>query len=95
MTAPKPSGPLVAEWVDFFREPQRQPNPAYPAGIDVDATGGKTPCCTIDLRHPAPRCGAWLIKCTLCGLTAMATTAGRADDPRSLTVACKIRRGTQ
>lgn len=82
---------LVAKWIDFEREPQCAPNPAYPDGIDVNATGGKSPTCYIKLDYPALRCGAWEVKCRLCGLTAMVTTAGRPDDPRSLTVACKMK----
>ena len=91
MTDTAPGRALVAEWVDFHREPQCAPNPAYPDGIDVDATGGKRPCCQIDLSYPAPRCGAWHVKCLLCNITAVVTTAGRPDDPRSLTVACKVK----
>lgn len=87
-----PGRALVAEWLDFEREPQCPPDPDYPNGKDVDAARGKTPCCRIEFACPAPRCGAWQVTCRLCGLTAMVTTAGRPDDPRSLTMACKIKR---
>lgn len=80
---------LHRHWVDLGREPKNAPDPAYPNGKPLDATGGKAPSCSIDLPHPTPRCGYWLVVCDVCGLTAAATTAGRPDDPSSLKVLCK------
>lgn len=81
---------IALDWVDFRRRSSDPPNPAFPKGKDVDAAGGKQPRCRVALSYPAPRCGAWVANCSICGLSAMVTTAGRADDPRSLTVACKL-----
>ena len=77
------------EWHDRHREPQSQPNPAFPKGTDVDLSGGRTPVCTVALPYPAKRCGHYIVLCDVCKLSALVTTAGRADDPRSVTVACK------
>lgn len=80
---------LRAVWIDGGREPRNPPNPAYPDGIDVDLSNGATRACSVQLRHPAPRCGTYLVVCRACGVRVAVTTAGRADDPRTVTVACK------
>lgn len=78
------------EWVDRGREPQVAPNPAYPTGIDIDLSQGAKVTCQSALPYPAKRIGFYHVKCNVCGLTAVVTTAGRIDDPRSLTMACKL-----
>jgi len=65
-----------------------QPDPAFPHGVDVDISEKPAPSCTARLDCPAPRCGAWLIECQECGATVAVSAAGRADDPRSLTMGC-------
>ena len=80
---------LVATWFDRGREPKNPPDPRYPLGLDVDLSRGAHRACTVVVPYPAKRCGVWMIDCPACGLRAMVTTAGRADDPRSVTVACK------
>lgn len=96
---------LKVEWVDGETEPLMPPDPRYPAGIDLDETtheridmqsGAVIPpdpdrksCFTFLRPYPAPRCGAFIVKCDVCGLLAVVTTAGRSDDPRSLRVPCK------
>lgn len=79
------------EWVDGGREPQCSPNPSFPEGIDLDCSSGAELACTYDLPYPAKRCGYYLITCKVCGFKAGATTAGRPDDPRSITMPCKIK----
>ena len=86
---------FVVEWEDNEREPQCLPDPQYPHGIDLDASRGKLPSCHIVLPYPAKRCGLYTLRCTLCGMTAACTTAGRVDDPRSVTLACKIAKVAQ
>lgn len=81
--------PWTIEWIDRGREPQEKPNPAYPDGIDLDVARGVTPTCKADLPYPARRCGLYIVKCSICGYTAACTTAGRPDDPRSITIPCK------
>jgi hypothetical protein len=75
-------------WRDSGREPQVAPNPAYPAGKDVDVSAGAVPRCTTALPYPARRCGAYVVTCRRCGFRGAITTAGRPDDPRSITVPC-------
>lgn len=79
------------EWIDSGREPQCAPNPDYPNGVDVDASGGG-PSCSTPLPYPAPRCGMLVAECLTCGYRAAVTTAGRPDDPRSLTVGCPLKK---
>lgn len=76
-------------WIDRHREPQCPPNPAYPDGVDADVTLGARPACRSALPYPAPRCGLYVVTCKLCGANCAITTAGRPDDPRSITLPCK------
>jgi hypothetical protein len=76
-------------WKDSGREPQVAPNPAYPEGVDVDMSAGAVQRCKVALPYPARRCGAYVLTCRRCGLRGAVTTAGRPDDPRSVTVPCK------
>ena len=78
------------EWIDHGREPQCAPDPDYPAGKDIDASMGATPSCLVNLPYPAKRCGVYLVRCPVCGFSAGLTTAGRSDDPRSITLPCKV-----
>lgn len=84
-----PSPDWQIEWVDFKREPKCPPNPNYPDGVDIDCSHGATRVCEAPLVHPTKRCGAYMVKCRICGVTAAVTTAGRPDDPRSLKMACR------
>lgn len=79
-------------WLDAGREPQCQPNPAYPTGCDLDWSGGALIACTVELPYPAKRCGVYVIICGKCGHRVSCTTAGRLDDPRSVTLPCDSRR---
>lgn len=79
---------LSVEWIDRHREPQCPPNPRFPKGIDVDISGGEQSCVT-DVPYPAKRCGAYHITCKRCGYSALVTTAGRIDDPRTVRVPCQ------
>jgi hypothetical protein len=75
-------------WQDFGREPQIEPNPNFPNGVPVDVTHGAAMWCQTDLPYPAKRCGAYIVECISCGKTVLVTTAGRADDPVSVRLAC-------
>lgn len=79
---------MKIDWIDDGREPKCKPNPAYPKGIDIDASGGAEATCSTDLPYPARRCGLFLVVCETCGQRVAVTTAGRPDDPRSLKLAC-------
>ena len=66
--------------------PKCQSDPAYPNGIDLDASNGEEGC-RVELPYPAMGVGFWCVQCR-CGATAACTTAGRPDDPRSIKIAC-------
>jgi hypothetical protein len=74
------------QWIDRGREPQCPSRPEFPNGIDIVV--GQPPSCTVELPYPAKRCGYYVVKCRLCGFSVICTTAGRPDDPKSLTVPC-------
>jgi len=80
---------LKVKWIDGGKEPQCAPNPAYPDGIDIDLSEGAERACSTELDHPAMRIGHYLVMCRTCGQRVALTTAGRADDPRSVKLACK------
>jgi hypothetical protein len=83
---------FTVEWKDSGRAPRCEPDPRFPDGMDLDATLAVMPrSCVAMLPYPAARCGAYLITCKLCGIKVACTTAGRADDPRSIKMSCKNR----
>ena len=79
---------IKVTFISHRRKAQCPPNPAYPEGIDIDASDGATTCCKASLPYPAECCGVWLAVCKACGQSAAITAAGRPDDPRSVTFAC-------
>ena len=79
------------EWIDSGREPRCAPDPAYPEGKDVDISKGIKPACRTELPYPAPRCGTYVVSCRQCRKKIAVTTAGRPDDPRSLTMNCWLK----
>ncbi len=81
---------MKVQWIDGKREPQSAPNPAYPSGIDLDVSGGAGKTCKVALPYPAKRIGSYVIECPVCGAKTACTTAGRADDPKSIKIACRI-----
>jgi hypothetical protein len=88
-----PQTNLRIEWVDVGREPTVEADPDYPDGIDMDfrinrEAGVKF--CQTALPHPTRRCGYYVVRCVSCGLRVLVTTAGRADDPRSVKITCRL-----
>jgi len=79
---------LTVDWIDRGRSPRNPPNPLFPKGIDMDVTFGAARFCSTLLPYPAKRCGYFVVRCTLCKTSIVITTAGRADDARSLKIAC-------
>lgn len=88
---------MKVTWHDGKREPRNPADPRYPNGMDIDIAaplGLDVPppkVCKVDLPYPARRCGYYQVDCEHCGQNALVTTAGRSDDPRSLTLPCKER----
>lgn len=76
------------KWIDRGREPREPANPDFPEGIDVDLSHGQKSCHTT-LPYPSKRCGYYAVVCKKCKFSAIITTAGRADDPRSVRLPCK------
>lgn len=79
---------IKVEWIDHGREPQCEPDPAFPMGKDLDISAGASSC-VATLPYPAKRCGYFVVECSKCGMSVAVTTAGRPDDPRSLRMPCK------
>lgn len=69
--------------------PQRPPDPRYPEGMDLTEAAPGVPSCRAELPYPAPERLVWIVRCRRCGLSLAITAAGRADDPRSVTVPCR------
>ena len=80
---------LAVEWVDSGREPQCEPDPAYPNGKPILLADQSITHCTVALPYPAKRCGIYIVSCSWCGLRVGVTTAGRPDDPTSVQVPCQ------
>ena len=78
----------IIKWTDHQRAPKIQSNPLYPQGVDVDISDGAFITCTINLPYPAKRCGLYTVSCKVCEMSIALTTAGRRDDPRSVTIQC-------
>lgn len=81
---------LTVEWIDSGREPQCAADPDFPDGKNIDASMGAGRSCSRDLPYPAKRCGYFIVRCTICGMSVAVTTAGRPDDPRSIKLACRL-----
>lgn len=79
---------FAVDWIDIGRLPRSLPDPDYPNGIDLDISKGRTPACRVALPYPAHRLGYYVVVCHKCGYQVTVTTAGRPDDPRSVTLAC-------
>lgn len=81
---------ITVEFVSHNRKAQMPPNPKYLGGIDIDLRNGANQGCETPLPYPAECCGILLVHCSTCGSNAAITTAGRADDPRSVKLACQV-----
>jgi hypothetical protein len=77
-------------WRDAGKDPVCLADPKYPNGMDLDVSGGAKKTCAVELPYPAKRIGSYTIECPVCGARIGCTTAGRADDPRSIKIACHI-----
>lgn len=80
---------LEVTFLSHHRKPTCAPNPAHPNGIDVDLTDGARVACLAELPYPAECCGVLIVRCNKCLESVAITTAGRADDPRTVKLPCK------
>lgn len=76
-------------WIDGNRKAENPTDPECPEGIDINLAVAMHTSCKVSLAYPARRCGWYVIWCSACGLSAAVTTAGRADDPRSVRLPCR------
>jgi hypothetical protein len=67
-----------------------KPDPIVPKGTVVNACRNDEPSCTVKLPYPAPECGHFIVRCKDCGLSVVATAAGRPDDPIRITMPCDL-----
>jgi hypothetical protein len=74
---------------DSGRKAENPSNPKYPEGMDASVAQPGQKSCTRRLPYPAPRCGTYSVVCRVCHFSCIITVAGRADDPRSITLPCK------
>lgn len=81
---------ISVKWIDRYREPMQRADPKYPRGMDIDLTRKGQKSCHAELPYPARRCGYYSLLCETCGYTALVTTAGRPDDPKSVRLPCKV-----
>lgn len=80
---------MKVEWRGDGRKAECPSNPNYPRGISLDMSAGAKRTCDAALPYPAQGCGFFELTCATCGYSGMITAAGRADDPRSVRVACR------
>lgn len=81
---------IEVEFIDAGRKATEKPNPKYPDGITIDLAQSRLiKSCTRNLPYPAPQCGMYRVTCLTCKLSIVLTVAGRADDPRIITMPCK------
>lgn len=80
---------IEVKFNDSGRTAKEKPNPKYPNGMDVSCAQPGQKACGFSLPYPAPRCGTYSVICNDCKFTALITVAGRADDPRTVTLPCK------
>lgn len=82
--------PFEIDWRQRGGPPKNPSDPRYPRGIDLDLTDGARRACLVDLPYPTPKfIGVLMVRCLTCDRTAMLTTAGRPDDPRTVRLPCK------
>lgn len=79
---------LKVDFVGVGEKARCAPDPRYPYGLDVDLSNGSGITCVVRLKYPAPEIGFHRIECLICGLRTALSAAGRADDPRQITLSC-------
>lgn len=88
---------LFVSWHSAGGKAQCPPDPDFPNGKPVEiaflpAEGDVSVCDEIELQHPAPERGLWVIECAVCGRKAAITAAGRPDDPSTVRVSCPMKK---
>lgn len=88
--AENPYVTIDVKFNDSGRKATQLANPKYPNGQDVSVAENvlQKTCCR-NLPYPAPGVGTYSVICRKCHFTALVSVAGRADDPRTITLPCK------
>jgi hypothetical protein len=84
---------MKVKFIDSDREPKCKPNPRFPDGQHIDISQQSEQTCEAKIPYPAPRCGLMVVECEVCGFTVALTVAGRPDDPHTVKLPCKLRKG--
>lgn len=83
---------IDVRFIDGGREAEEKADPRHPNGVTVSlAEHVLQKTCTVNLPYPAPRCGVYEVACLDCQFVGVVTVAGRADDPRIITIPCKAK----
>lgn len=83
---------IDVRFIDKGYKAEEKADPRHPDGMLVNlAPHALAKTCTRNLPYPAPRCGLYALTCRVCGFSGMVTVAGRADDPRMVTIPCKAK----
>jgi hypothetical protein len=81
---------IDVRFIDARRTAREPANPKYPNGMMVNLNVNPLArSCSFNLPYPAPRCGQYIVTCRTCGFSVGLTVAGRADDPRVITIPCR------
>jgi hypothetical protein len=85
-----PAGQFLVDWIDLHRSSDAPADPAWPCGSAIDVALDALTACRLELPWPAERCGLWIVTCRRCGFHIRLETAGRADDPCSVKIPCRL-----
>lgn len=85
---------IIVKFISHHRKPKHPPNPEYPKGQDLNLAGNAKTVCLANLPYPAPECGVLFVYCKKCDYSAVITTAGRIDDPRTVILPCQEKSGS-
>lgn len=78
----------LVEFSDTGRKATQPPHPDFPEGLLVDLSQGSERVCRVEMPYPAVGIGTYSVTCRTCGVAVGLTTAGRADDPRTIILRC-------
>lgn len=69
------------------------PDPEFPDGMVLCIAKEGEARCIVKLPYPAPECGGFAAKCRRCEYSIYITAARRRDDPREVTIPCRVKAG--
>lgn len=81
---------FLIDWADGHRVSTYPADPAFPSGCSIDVALDAVRACRVELPYPASRCGMWVVTCRRCDYSIALATTGRADDPSSARLPCRV-----